>query len=456
MHISFPARARRSLESRALALHRQSTDLGLPDLSRLSHTLESLIHLFIHGTLEERRQSLESMALIAHCTDPQIEPVIRGSGLFPLVLDGWQNLAFSESAVCLECICGLLCQSNAPHDIDILELLVNALPPLPLTSISGIEVEVVYHIVVSLRSFFVKEAFRDFFFERGLLPCLVRFYELDPIIDCALMLIAQDCAGSGLKHEHAVAFVKRSMEIVEPHTAEFVALLVYWKLREKPSGFASDSRRAFVLDLFGTFPAAQRLLIESFRYVDERSVSILTEEIVSERLVEMILSDSDLDETRSALRTLCRFVQVGAAKADAVIFKPRPEVLQKIIDLILEGSPFILKTHAVKAFSLILQNLPHVFDPFLTSESHGPPFLSTLFLSACRRQEGKAVEYMLIGVDRYAKHALVEELSEPFLLALSAPECVDVIHELMEAESEDIRILSEGLYLDWLEDLLEN
>jgi hypothetical protein len=455
MAVSLPLLSRRRLEFQANRADRKLTHLTTLDSSNFSDSLHLLIDQFLHGTSSEHLQSLQYLRIICHCTDHTIESLLNASGLFNLLLDFYLSSSGLDSAPYLDCLCGLLCYSTSYHDPDILALIVTALPLSPPLSPSHLEVEMLVHVILSLRAFFVRPSFHDFFFDNGILPRLLQFYQLDPAIDSALMLIAADCGEAQLTHEHAVNFVSTSMDLVADHTAEWVALLVYWQVSHKPSRFNCESIQRFTLNLFRNFPSSRQLIIECSRYVDERRVTFFTDEVVSQTICEAVLNDRDVLETASALRALSRFVQIGALKAEWSIFKGNDQMLPRLFDLIFEG-PFILKTRTIKLCSLILQNLPSLFDTFLISPTYGPQLLSKLFLAGCECGSEKAIQYILIGIERYGNHADLEELTEPFLLAISTPECVNVIKELMDDENEDVRILADGLYQDRFTELFED
>jgi hypothetical protein len=63
---------------------------------------------------------------------------------------------------------------------------------------------------------------------------------------------------------------------------------------------------------------------------------------------------------------------------------------------------------------------------------------------------------VLIAVDGYGEHARAQEVTGYFLIVVDTPECIAVIHERKESESEDIQRLSEGLYMDWHAELVHS
>jgi hypothetical protein len=436
-------------------MNRQLDHLSIMETCDLLHILESLIDAFMDGNPSEHHQSLELLSVICHCSDLKICSLVSTSGLFGVLLESFRGSPSLESAACLDCLCALLWFSNAPYDQAVLELFLDVLPPAPPDSPSNDEILFFENIILSLRSFFTKAEFQSFFLEHSVLPRLVQWYHLHPRLDCALMFIAQDCEEAQLKHEHAEHFVNASIEYVAPHTAECVALLLYWQMSAKPSKFTSVAKQMLILNLFRNFPSSHLALMQCFRFVDERGVALLADEVVSDALCEAILDATDVLRARFALRALCRFVQVGSSKAEMAIFRRHENILPAIFDLIFEA-PFVLQKRAIELLALVLQRLPHLFDPFLISPTHGPPFLSSLFLAACAVEWENAVTFILIGLDKYGEHAIVEELTDPFLQALSDPACVEVIQGLMKAESEDVPILAEVLYTNWLRDLLED
>jgi hypothetical protein len=406
-----------------------------------------LIRQFMNGSDGDRDRSLPFLATACHCDDPEVSSRIAASRLFPALVASFLTFTSSIRTQSLQCISGLLSSSTAYHHGDILELLVEALPPWPP---AGRDVEILPHLILSLRAFFVNPQFQDFFFEQELLLRFVDFYGIDVPLDGMLMLIAQDCAGANLEHEHAVGFVKASMEVVAEHTAENVARILYLQVSADPRRFNSPAIQACALNLFKEFPSSRPMLIECCRYIDERGVAFFEDEDVSQTLCEFSMHEDGRPETVCALRALARFVQIAAARAEVAIFKREPRVLPQLVRLIVIGQ-WSLKTWAIRLIALILQNRPRLFDELVGSEN-GSAVLATLFLEACASGCDRAIEYFLIGLGRYARQASLEYLAEMFLCT---PECMEALSGLFESENEDIQILANVLYEDHLRKIVD-